>query len=283
MTPPPAATAAPRPAAGRRLGSRSASRIPRRVSGPARTGSSRLASAGIALPRPIDVRLPRPSLGALTGALAHARGLLRGRGLIVVLAGLLLGLVFLQVSLLKLHTQITQNIERASALERDNAGKRATISNLDAGRRIQDVAGQRGMVMPGAGAVCYLDARRSGACSGGDPAAASSAVDPAADTANAGAGTAPVTTTDPAATQPQATTDPAAQTTQPAQTTTPAPTTQTQTQTPAPQQTTPQTTAPATQTPAGATTAPTTQTTQPAAAAPTDQQAAATGGTTPGA
>lgn len=282
MTPPPAATAAPRPAAGRRLGSRSASRIPRRVSGPVRTGSSRLASAGIALPRPIDVRFPRPSLGALTGALAHARGLLRGRGLIVVLACALLGLVFLQVSLLKLHTQITQNIERASALERDNAGKRATISNLDAGRRIQDVAGQRGMVMPGAGAVCYLDARRNGACSGGDPAAAASAVDPAADTANAGAGTAPVTTaTDPAATQQQATTDPAAQATQPVQSTTPAPTTQTQT--PAPQQTTQQTTAPATQTPAGATTAPTTQTTQPAAAAPTDQQAAATGGTTPGA
>jgi len=278
MTPPPAATAAPRPAAGRRLGNRSASRIPRRVSGPVRAGSSRLAGAGIALPRPIDVRIPRPSVGALTGALSRAGGLLRGRGLIVVLACALLGLVFLQVSLLKLHTQITQNIERASALERDNAGKRATISNLDAGRRIQDVAGQRGMVMPGAGAVCYLDARHAGACSGGDPAAAASAVDPAADaTTQATTGTAPAVTTDPAATQPATTTTttaPAA-TTQPAQPTTPAPTTQT----PAPQQTT----APATQSPAGATTAPTAQPTQPAAATPTDQQAAATGGTTPGA
>lgn len=289
MTPPPAATAAPRAAAGRRLGSRTSSRIPRRVSGPVRTGTSRLASAGIALPRPIDVRLPRPSVGALTDALSRAAGLLRGRGLIVVLAGALLGLVFLQVSLLKLHTQITQNIETASSLERDNAAKRATISSLDAGRRIQDVAGQRGMVMPGAGAVCYLDARRSGACSGGDPAAAASAVDPAADAATPGAaGTADpaaATTTDPATAQPA--TDPAQATTQPATTDGAAP----GTQTPEPQgAATPQTTAPAAQTPQAtqpATSAPTTQTqtqaTQPAAAAPTDQQAAATGGTTPGA
>ena len=276
MTPPPAATAAPRAAAGRRLGSRTSSRIPRRVSGPVRAGSSRLASAGIALPRPIDVRFPRPSVGALTGVLSRAAGLLRGRGLIVVLAGALLGLVFLQVSLLKLHTQITQNIQRASALERDNAGKRATISNLDAGRRIQDVAGQRGMVMPGAGAVCYLDARHSGACSGGDPAAATSAVDPAADTASpttpGTAGPATATTTDPASAQP-ATGPAAATTTQPVTTTQPAPAT-------TPVQ---QTAAPTTQAPAGATPAPATQPTQPAAAAPTDQQAAATGGTTPGA
>jgi hypothetical protein len=277
MTPPPAATAAPRAAAGRRLGHRTSSRIPRRVSGPVRAGSSRLAGTGIALPRPIDVRLPRPSIGALTGTLSRAGGLLRGRGLIVLLAGALLGLVFLQVSLLKLHTQITQNIQRASALERDNAGKRATISNLDAGRRIQDVAGQRGMVMPGAGAVCYLDARHGGACSGGDPAAAASAVDPAADSATTltpgGAAPASSTTTDPGAAQP--TPAPAATTTTPAATAQPAPAT---TQTQAPQQTA----APATQTPAGATPAPTTQATQPAAA-PADPQTAATGGTTPGA
>ncbi len=279
MTPPPAATAAPRAAAGRRLGSRTGSRIPRRVSGPVRAGSSRLAGAGIALPRPIDVRLPRPSARALADAVQRAAGLLRGRGLIVVLACALLGLVFLQVSLLKLHTQITQNIERASALERDNAGKRAVISNLDAGRRIQDVAGQRGMVMPGAGAVCYLDARRKGACSGGDPAAAASAVDPTADAAPAAGAAAPATTTDPAQAQ-QPATDPAAATGTPAApATTPAATPQTA----APQQTAPPTTAPAAQTPAGATPAPVTQPTQPTAAAPTDQQAAATGGTTPGA
>jgi ribonuclease E len=94
------------------------------------------------------------------------RGLAGGRGLIVLLAGALLGLVFLQVSLLKLNTQISENVERAQALERDNAAKRTVISQLDAGRRIQDVAGRLGM-----------------ACSGGDPAAAASAVDPVGETA----------------------------------------------------------------------------------------------------
>jgi hypothetical protein len=116
-------------------------------------------------------------------AAARVAGLLRGRALIVALAAMLLGLVFLQVSLLKLNTQISQNVERAAVLERANAGTRAEIARLDAGRRIQDVAAQLGMVMPGAGALCYLDARRPGACTGGDPAAAASAVDPAATTA----------------------------------------------------------------------------------------------------
>ena len=183
MTPPPAATAAPRVGGARRVGGGPGTRIPRRVSGPARPRSLRAAAGGLTLPRPIDVRLPRPSARAAGDALARVRGLAGGRGLIVLLAGALLGLVFLQVSLLKLNTQISENVERAQALERDNAAKRTVISQLDAGRRIQDVAGRLGMVMPGAGSVCYLDAGRSGACSGGDPAAAASAVDPVGETA----------------------------------------------------------------------------------------------------
>jgi hypothetical protein len=195
MTPPPAATAAgritgPAPAAGhrRRVRQGAAPRAPRRVSGPSRPRAARAAGPAVALPRPSRLRLPRPSLPrvrpehARAGA-ARAAGLLSGRALIVALAGLLLGLVFLQVSLLKLNTQISQNVERAAVLERANAGTRAEIARLDAGRRIQDVAAQLGMVMPGAGALCYLDARRPGSCTGGDPAAAASAVDPAATTA----------------------------------------------------------------------------------------------------
>ncbi|MCU0312922.1 MAG: hypothetical protein MUC84_02525 [Solirubrobacteraceae bacterium] len=195
MTPPPAATAAGRitgapPAAGhrRRVRHGAAPRAPRRVSGPARPRAARTAGPAVALPRPGRLRLPRPSLPRVRpqhagAAAARVAGLLRGRALIVALAAMLLGLVFLQVSLLKLNTQISQNVERAAVLERANAGTRAEIARLDAGRRIQDVAAQLGMVMPGAGALCYLDARRPGACTGGDPAAAASAVDPAATTA----------------------------------------------------------------------------------------------------
>ena len=102
---------------------------------------------------------------------------------IAVLGVLLLGLVFLQVSLLKLNTAISVNVERAAQLERDNAQARATVSKLDAGRRIEDAAGKLGMVMPAAGSICFLTAGRPGPCSGGDAAQAGAGLDPAADVA----------------------------------------------------------------------------------------------------
>lgn len=188
--PPPAATAAPR--AGLR---RPGSRIPRRVSGPAgRPAAARAAAGALALPRGLEI--PRVSPRALLASAAwHLRSVLGGRGLIAVLAGMLLGLVFLQVSLLKLNTQISENVERAHDLERGNAALRTTISRLDAGQRIQDVAGRLGMVMPGPGSVCYLDARRGGPCSGGDPLAAASAATTVPEQPGATATQTPQTTT----------------------------------------------------------------------------------------
>jgi hypothetical protein len=149
------------------------------------------------------------------------RGLLQGRALIAVFGVLLLGLVFLQVSLLKLNTAISLNVERAAKLERDNAQSRASISRLDAGRRVEDAAGQLGMVMPAAGAICFLNARRAGACSGGNAAEAGRGIDPVADVSAAadvlpdGATAAPAT----------ATMAPAAQTTSPTGAQTPVQTT----------------------------------------------------------
>jgi len=193
MTPPPAATAAARlgsstrrapaqPGHRRTLRRSLSPRAARRISGPslrATAAAGRIAAP--ALPR-IELRLPRISIGAVTRRFGLG-GFVGGRMWIGVFAGLLLGLVFLQVSLLKLNSGISLNVERAQALERDNAGLRASLAQLDAGQRIQDVAGALGMVMPGAGAVCYLDARTHGACSGGDAAAAATATDPAQTTA----------------------------------------------------------------------------------------------------
>jgi len=189
--PPPAATAAPRAAGLRRPGAR----IPRRVSRPVRR-VARGRRGAAALPR--GLAIPRISPRSLAASVAwHVRSVIGGRGLIAVLAGMLLGLVFLQVSLLKLGTQIGQNVERAHELERDNAALRTVVSRLDAGQRIQDAAGRLGMVMPGAGSVCYLDARRGGPCRGGDPTAADAA--DALPAQSAGVATAttppPVTTT----------------------------------------------------------------------------------------
>ena len=91
----------------------------------------------------------------------------------------------------RLNTAISVNVERAAQLERDNAQARATVSKLDAGRRIQDAAGKLDMVMPAAGSICFLKAQRSGPCSGGDAAQAGAGLDPAADLAPlAGAGAA---------------------------------------------------------------------------------------------
>ncbi len=173
MTPPPAATVA-----GRRPASTGRRAPAPRVA--ARGRRSLAVPAAAALPRSAALRLPRLSLRALPVPLLR---LLNGRGAIVVLGTALLGLVFLQVSLLKLNTAISVNVERASDLERSNAQARATVSKLDAGRRIQDAAGQLGMVMPAAGAICFLDAKRSHACSGGDAAQAGKGLDPAADLA----------------------------------------------------------------------------------------------------
>ncbi len=103
------------------------------------------------------VALPRPSLRALPTSVPVQR-LFHGRAAIAVLGAGLLGLVFLQVSLLKLNSAISINVERAAKIERENAQTRASISKLDAGRRVQSAAGQLGMVMPAAGAICFLDA-----------------------------------------------------------------------------------------------------------------------------
>lgn len=228
MTPPPAATTT----AGRVGVARPAA--PARV----RDRTRRPGGAARAFPRPA---IGRPSFAALR-SFAIER-LVGGRAWIVLLGGMLLGLVFLQVSLLQLNTQISTDIGRAAALERSNSEVRSTISHLAAGRRVQDVAQRLGMILPGAGALCYLDAARSRPCDGGrQPGTTAQAVDSSIVAATPPPGTtlAPATgttsTTIPGApatgTAPGATTQPAAGTTAPAGTapgtTAPAATTQPQ-------------------------------------------------------
>jgi hypothetical protein len=157
MTPPPAATiagtararAAARPQAPRRAWS-------------GWTTTRRPGGARRSVPRPA---LPSLSLAAVRAAVTDR--LFGGRAWIVVLGSMLLGLVFLQVSLLQLNTQISTDIGRAAQLERGNAEARSSISHLTAGRRVQDVARTLGMILPGAGAMCYLSASHAHPCDGG--------------------------------------------------------------------------------------------------------------------
>ncbi len=165
---------------------------PRRVSGPAppprrepraRIDASVLAAPGaVAYPRPRPRPHPhprrvatRPQLRVVAGGAAIAYRvsdaamgvagsrlmdrLVRSRVWIIVVAFALIGIVAMQVSMLKLNAGVGRAVETISTLERTNASMRAEVSRLSSGDRIQSLAGARGFVMPAPADVTYLRAR----------------------------------------------------------------------------------------------------------------------------
>lgn len=145
MTPPAAAAA--------RTRSRRAAPPPRRVSGPVR-GRPAVAAG----PPPLALRL-----GGVVQGLAEHRLLdrvIRGRAWIAIVAVGLIGIVFMQVSMLRMNAGIGRAVERAAKLERDNAAIRASISELSAGDRIAAEAAQLGFVVA-PGTARFLDARQA--------------------------------------------------------------------------------------------------------------------------
>ena len=208
---------------------RPASRPPRRVSGPApRTTRRPPAGGAVAVPPPLGLRLTRRAARIVDARFLDR--LLRGRVWIALLALGLMGIVFIQVSMLRLNAGISRAITSAETLHRQNATLRADLSKLDSSERIGDAAKSFGMIQPAAGSVRYLDARKA------DAAAAARRVRPPQAPVQAQAAAA--TTTAPTATT---------------ATSAPAPVQQTTT---APPQTTQTTATPQTQAPV-ATTAPT--------------------------
>ncbi len=85
--------------------------------------------------------------------------LLRGRAWIWLIGLALLGIVAMQVSLLKLNAGISRAVEASATLERQNADLEATIARQSSGERIRVEAERQGMVMPAAGDVGYVTAR----------------------------------------------------------------------------------------------------------------------------
>jgi hypothetical protein len=155
-----------------------APRHPRRVSGPVRAPAgldarALTASGAVAVPRP--QRLPaRPPLRVVAGGAAIATRvagialdvsgsramdrLVRSRAWIVIVAFGLIGIVAMQVSMLKLNAGIGRAVETIDTLERTNASMRGELSRLSDGSRIQSLAGARGFVMPAPADVTYLRA-----------------------------------------------------------------------------------------------------------------------------
>lgn len=260
----------------------------RRISGPMRPAGARADGGALAMsdaalaPHPVPrPRVPaRPPLRVVAGGAAIALRvaeaamevsgsrtmdrLVRSRAWVVIVAFGLIGIVAMQVSMLKLNAGIGRAVETAATLERSNATLRADVSQLSSGERIQSLAGARGFIMPEPGDVTYLDAG-SLASDGLRAAQRMSAPDPAV----AGpAGSAMAASGTPAITGPAAgaaATDPAATAAAPGTTAA----------APAPATTVPATTAPATTAPA-TTAAPVTTPATPAPVAATVAPAAAT-------
>jgi cell division protein FtsL len=234
-------TTAHRSGAGVRRGV--APRAPRRVSGPARPPRGAVAASGaaVALPQPLVPRAAE-ALRRLPDA-KWLDKLVRGQGWIVLIGIALIGIVAMQVHLLKLNAGIGRAVEHTATLERQNADLRAEVSRMSAPERIQQVAERFGLVMPNAGDVRYVgargarDAQRAAkvmrAPNPQDSAAALTGAAAGAETAGtttdptAAAPTADPTTATPGTTAPAQPTDPAAAGTAPAPTTGTAPTAQT--------------------------------------------------------
>ena len=185
-----------------------APRAPRRVSGPTRPPRAALAGAGagtvVARP-PLSLRLGRRAMRV--GDARVLDRLVRGRAWIAIVAAALIGIVFMQVSMLKLNAGVSRAVTAADTLERQNSTLRADISKLDSGERVQDAAANLGMTTRAAGDVHYLDAARASAARAAAsikppnpvapvaPAVGSAAASGTAPTATASSGTAAAATT----------------------------------------------------------------------------------------
>lgn len=159
----------PSTVAGRRLAQ---PRIARRVSSGTpsarRPGAAVTAGAGastvhrpvVAAPgyAPLGLRVVRRCAAVQDARLLDR--LIRGRLWIGLIAVMLIGLVFVQLTLLNLNAGIGQSLERAATLERQNSSLALQVSKLSAGQRVEDAATARGMVMPAAGSVTYATAGR---------------------------------------------------------------------------------------------------------------------------
>jgi hypothetical protein len=86
--------------------------------------------------------------------------LVRGRAWIVLIGIALIGIVAMQVSLLKLNAGIGHDVQRASVLQRENDVLRAEDSSLADGQRVQRTAGRAGLIEPNPGSVRFVVGRQ---------------------------------------------------------------------------------------------------------------------------
>jgi cell division protein FtsL len=130
---------------------------PRRVSGPARR--QRVAPT----PRranPAEDGIVLGALAALNRLSEHTLldRLIRGRTWIFIVTFALIGIVTLQLGLLKLNASIGRSLERSAALQTENASLSVENSELAAGPRVETAASRLGMEVVPSGALKFLSA-----------------------------------------------------------------------------------------------------------------------------
>lgn len=119
-----------------------------------------------AAPAPRRRTRSAPAKGRATTTRGRKRGracglldsLLRGRGWIVLVGGLLAGIVFFNVALLEINSGIAAGDQRSTMLKRENAALRARVARLGSSERIQKSAQDLGLVLPQPDQVRYLKA-----------------------------------------------------------------------------------------------------------------------------
>jgi hypothetical protein len=88
--------------------------------------------------------------------------IVRGRAWIPLLGVLLVGIVAMQVEILKLGTGMGRWIDRSSTLQTRNQALQASVAGLMDDQRIERLAAKLGMVMPDPTAVSFLSAQPAG-------------------------------------------------------------------------------------------------------------------------
>jgi hypothetical protein len=190
MTPPATARSTRRSAPGSRAGS---GPRPRRISGPSAAARSGAVAAAVAIPAPgiapPHERKPRPSsvprkrparkathragqsapgialraIGAVDGVSSSAfvDRLIRGRLWIGLLAFALIGIVAMQLLVLKLNTGIGHTLARVETLQRENAQLGIEDSMYSAESRVAPLAAAEGMTLAPPGTIHFVAASKA--------------------------------------------------------------------------------------------------------------------------
>jgi hypothetical protein len=155
--PPPAAAASAAPAVHPRRLPPAPARRPRRVSGP-------LAAPAPAAPAPAAPASARGAARPASALIEHPLldRLIHGRAWIGIVAFALIGIVTMQLGLLKLNAGIGRALEHEAALQRENSALSVENSEVAAGDTVELQAAHMGMQPIPSGSLRFLSAPASG-------------------------------------------------------------------------------------------------------------------------